>query len=103
MRKVIDKILIFIWIIDILNIGTSLFRFNLVEFLDITLPINGLAWLLIWIFVQEEIMKKKVFRERRANNTVITAEKAIELIDKGAKKLKGEVKKTKRTSKKKEA
>ena len=51
MRKVIDKILIFIWIIDILNIGTSLFRFNLVEFLDITLPINGLAWLLIWIFV----------------------------------------------------
>lgn len=47
MNKVIDKILTVIWLIDILNIGTSIFGFNLVEFLDITLPINGLAWFLI--------------------------------------------------------
>ena len=51
MSKFVNKILIFIWIIDILNIGTSIFGFNVAEFLDITLPINGLGWFLIWIFV----------------------------------------------------
>ena len=58
-------------------------------------------------------MKKKVLRERRANNTAITAEKAIELINEAIDRLKEdvvvvpevvEVKKTKkRATKKKEA
>lgn len=51
MKKVLNALLILIWVIDILNIGTSIFGFNLVEFLDITFPINGLAWLLIWLLV----------------------------------------------------
>lgn len=51
MKKLFESVLMLIWIIDILNIGISINGFNLVEFLDITLPINGLAWLLIWLFV----------------------------------------------------
>lgn len=42
--KMINKILIVIWILDILNMP-------FIEFLDTTIPINGLAWLLIWLFV----------------------------------------------------
>lgn len=51
MNKFIKTILTLIWIIDILNIGTSIFGFNVAEFLDVTLPINELGWLLIWIFI----------------------------------------------------
>lgn len=51
MKKFTKTILTIVWIIDILNIGTSIFGFNLAEFLDVTLPINTLAWFLIWIFV----------------------------------------------------
>lgn len=50
MSKFLKTIIMIIWVIDILNIGTDVFDFNLVEFLDTTLPINGLAWFLIWIF-----------------------------------------------------
>ena len=49
--KLFRFLLVLIWIIDILNIGISVFGFNLVEFLDVTLPINGLAWALIFIFL----------------------------------------------------
>ncbi len=45
------KLLVLLWIIDILNIGASIFGFNLVQFLDVTLPINTLAWILIWFFL----------------------------------------------------
>lgn len=51
MKKLLDTLLTFIWIIDILNIGISVFGFNVVDFWDITMPINELGWLLIWIFV----------------------------------------------------
>lgn len=37
-------ILTIIWILDILNIHGM-------EFLDTTLPINGLAWFLIWLLI----------------------------------------------------
>ena len=36
-----------IWLLDILNIPGM-------EFLDTTLPINTIVWLLIWIFVIDE-------------------------------------------------
>nr|DAK92438.1 MAG TPA: hypothetical protein [Bacteriophage sp.] len=39
--KVLYAIISIIWILDILNIPGM-------EFLDTTLPINGLAWFLIW-------------------------------------------------------
>ena len=43
------------WVIDILNIGTNIYGFNLAEFLDVVIPINGWAWLLIWLFVPTRI------------------------------------------------
>ena len=44
-------------------------------------------------------MKKKLFRERYYGETTITAEKAIDLIDKGIKILKEEKKPTKKGKK----
>ena len=45
MYKVFYAIVMIVWIIDILNIGFG------GHMLDTTYPINGLAWLLIWIFI----------------------------------------------------
>ena len=52
--RLLNCALIIIWIIDILNIGVNVNGFNLVEFLDISLPINTLAWFLILLFVNFE-------------------------------------------------
>lgn len=49
--KLLNSALVITWIIDILNIGVNVNGFNLVEFLDISLPINTLAWFLILLFV----------------------------------------------------
>ena len=40
-----------IWIIDILNISFMLNNVDIATFLDVTIPINTLAWLLIWVIV----------------------------------------------------
>ncbi len=40
-------VLTLIWLIDIFNIGKDINGFNLAEFLDVTLPINTLMWLLV--------------------------------------------------------
>jgi len=46
------KLLMFIlWLIDILNIDFLINGTHLATFLDITLPINGLFWLLYWLLV----------------------------------------------------
>lgn len=47
MYKIFKAILIIIWILDILNIPCM-------SFLDTTVPINTLAWFLIWIFVLQK-------------------------------------------------
>ena len=52
--RILNSALIIIWIIDILNIGVNINGFNLVEFLDVSLPINTLAWFLILLFVNFE-------------------------------------------------
>ena len=52
--RLLNSALIIIWIIDILNIGVNINGFNLVEFLDVSLPINTLAWFLILLFVDFE-------------------------------------------------
>lgn len=52
--RILNCMLIIIWIIDILNIGVNINGFNLVEFLDVSLPINTLAWFLILLFVDFE-------------------------------------------------
>lgn len=52
--KLLNSMLALIWIIDILNIGANVNGFNLVEFLDVSFPINTLAWFLILLFVDFE-------------------------------------------------
>lgn len=44
MYKIFYALLIIIWVLDIVNIPGM-------EFMDIQIPINTLAWLLIWIFI----------------------------------------------------
>ena len=51
-RRLVMKIIIFIiWILDIFNLGRDIYGFNLVEFLDVTLPINTIVWLVIWVLI----------------------------------------------------
>ena len=46
------RIIVFIiWILDIFNLGRDIYGFNLVEFLDVTLPINTIVWLVIWVLI----------------------------------------------------
>lgn len=46
------RIIVFlIWIIDIFNIGSNVFGFNLAKFLDVTLPINTWIWIIIWLLM----------------------------------------------------
>ena len=47
MYKTFYSILIIIWILDIIDIPTF-------SFLDTILPINGLAWCLIWLLLPED-------------------------------------------------
>lgn len=54
LERILNNALILIWIIDILNIGTNINGFNLVNFLDASLPINTLGWFLILLFVNFE-------------------------------------------------
>ena len=49
--KLLNTTILLTWIIDILNIGVNVNGFNLMEFLDISLPINTLAWFLIFLFI----------------------------------------------------
>jgi hypothetical protein len=42
MYKIFKTILSIIWVLDIINLPQ-------LEFLDTTMPINGLAWFLIWL------------------------------------------------------
>lgn len=51
MYKLGKAILTIIWILDILNLPCM-------EFLDTTLPINGLAWFLIWILLPSSQKKE---------------------------------------------
>lgn len=44
MYKTFKALLLIVWILDILNLPAM-------SFLDTTLPINGLAWFLILLFV----------------------------------------------------
>ena len=51
-RRLVMKIIVFIiWILDIFNLGRDIYGFNLVEFLDVTLPINTIVWLVIWVLI----------------------------------------------------
>ena len=40
-----------IWIIDVLNIDFIINGVHVAKFLDVTIPLNGWFWLLIWLFL----------------------------------------------------
>lgn len=44
MHKLFKSLLTLVWVLDLINIPQ-------LEILDVTIPINTLAWLLIWLFV----------------------------------------------------
>ena len=43
--------LVIIWIVDILNIDFVINGIHVAEFLDVTVPLNGWFWLLVWLLV----------------------------------------------------
>lgn len=51
MKNVISFILKIIWIIDILDISFLINGVDIAQFLDVTVPINTLAWILLWICI----------------------------------------------------
>lgn len=53
--------LVIIWIIDILNIDFIINGTHVAEFLDVTVPLNGWFWLLVWLLVPTvtELSKKE--------------------------------------------
>lgn len=62
------RIIVFlIWIIDIFNIGSNVFGFNLAKFLDVTLPINTWIWIIIWLLMpgggNDQMKLYAVFRD----------------------------------------
>ena len=58
---IFKTLLIIIWIIDILNIDFIINGIHVAEFLDVTVPLNGWFWLLVWLLVPTvtELSKKE--------------------------------------------
>ncbi len=58
---IFKALLVIIWIIDILNIDFIVNEIHIAEFLDITIPLNGWFWLLLWLLVPTvtELNKKE--------------------------------------------
>ena len=51
MFKIFKTLILFIWLIDILNIDFIINDIHMVYFLDTTLPINFWFWLLAWLLM----------------------------------------------------
>ena len=51
MYKLLKALLIIIWIIDICNIDFIINGTHIAEFLDKTIPINTLFWILLWLLL----------------------------------------------------
>lgn len=58
---IFKALLVIIWIVDILNIDFVINGTHVAEFLDITVPLNGWFWLLVWLLVPTvtELSKKE--------------------------------------------
>lgn len=58
---IFKALLVIIWIIDILNIDFVINGTHVAEFLDVTVPLNGWFWLLVWLLVPTvtELNKKE--------------------------------------------
>ena len=48
---IFKALLVIIWIIDILNIDFIINGTHIAEFLDVTVPLNGWFWLLVWLLI----------------------------------------------------
>ena len=48
---IFKALLVIIWIVDILNIDFVINEIHVAEFLDVTVPLNGWFWLLVWLLV----------------------------------------------------
>lgn len=48
---IFKALLVIIWIIDILNIDFIINGTYIAEFLDVTVPLNGWFWLLVWLLI----------------------------------------------------
>lgn len=51
MYRVLYSLVVIIWIVDILNMNIMINGVNVHEFLDVTIPVNGWAWFLLWVFL----------------------------------------------------
>ena len=58
---IFKALLVIIWIVDILNINFVINGIHVAEFLDVTIPLNGWFWLLVWLLVPTvtELSKKE--------------------------------------------
>lgn len=58
---IFKTVLVIIWIIDILNIDFIINGIHVAEFLDVTVPLNGWFWLLVWLLIPTvtELSKKE--------------------------------------------
>ena len=58
---IFKTLLVIIWIVDILNIDFVINGTHIAEFLDVTVPLNGWFWLLVWLLVPTvtELSKKE--------------------------------------------
>lgn len=58
---IFKTLLVIIWIIDILNIDFIINGIHVAEFLDVTVPLNGWFWLLVWLLIPTvtELSKKE--------------------------------------------
>ena len=58
---IFKALLVIIWIVDILNIDFVINGIHVAKFLDVTVPLNGWFWLLVWLLVPTvtELNKKE--------------------------------------------
>lgn len=48
---IFQAIVLIVWVIDILNIDFIINGVHVAYYLDVTVPINGWFWLLIWLLM----------------------------------------------------
>ena len=58
---ILKTLITIIWIVDILNINFLVNGIHVAEFLDVTVPLNGWFWLLVWLLIPTvtELSKKE--------------------------------------------
>lgn len=60
---IFETLILIIWLIDILNIDFIVNGIYIAYFLDKTIPINTLFWLLLWLFMPHYCINKKILGE----------------------------------------